>query len=124
MPYVHDKGYVLSRGQESLMQSMMQSCITVKQSIIEKWGNEHFGWNIPVTRTPSYILGWLIQPAYLVENGSIHIPEKKFEVIYRPRYGVLCQKLCTSNGSAWMIAACVTDDTIWIENPEKCEEIY
>lgn len=124
MPYVHDKGYVLSRSQEGLMQSMMQSCIAVKQSIIEKWGNEHFGWNISVTRTPSYILGWLVQPACLIENNSVHVPSKKFEVIYRPRYGVVCQNLCTSNGSAWMIASCVTDDTVWIDNPEKCEEIY
>jgi hypothetical protein len=73
MPYVHDKGYVLSRGQEGLMQSMMQSCITVKQSIIEKWGNEHFVWNIPVLeRHPIFWDGWfnLLVSLKMVQSTS------------------------------------------------------
>jgi hypothetical protein len=122
MPYIHDKGYVLSASQERLRQSIIQCAFLVKQHIIEKWGNEHFGWKI--SQTPSYILGWLMQPAYFIESGSIHIPEKKYEVIYRPRYGVICQNLCSSNGSAWTIASCVRDDTTWIENTESLKEIY
>jgi hypothetical protein len=60
-----------------------------------------------------YILGTLIQPAHSLEGGTLDIPECRYEVRYAPGYGVTCQRLCTSNGAAWMIAACVRDDTRW-----------
>ncbi len=114
MPYITGKGYVLSASQEKLMQDMIKCVHEVKQSIIEKWGNEHFGWKIPVNKTPSYVLGWLVQPE----------PKRSHEIVYQPRYGVVCHNLCTSNGNARMIASCVTDDTVWIENEFMRDEIF
>ncbi len=95
VPYIEGKGYVLSASQEKLMQDMIKCVHEVKQDIRE-----------PVSRTPSYVLGWLVQPD----------PKRSYEIVYHPGYGVVCPSLCTSNGNARMIASCVTDDTVWVEN--------
>lgn len=61
-----------------------------------------------------YLIGTLVQPAHALEGGALLIPERHYDVYYSPGYGVTCQKLCTSNGSAAMIAACVNDNTWWV----------
>ena len=56
-------------------------------------------------------MGTLVQPAHELEG--LHIPERRYEVYYKPVYGVDAPRLCTSNGNPWEIALCVRDDTKW-----------
>ena len=61
-----------------------------------------------------FLLGTLVQPAHTIEGGTISIPERSYTVRYVPNYGCVCQRLCSSNGSAWWLAACVRGDTQWV----------
>ncbi len=44
--------------------------------------------------------------------------------IWRERGGVISSSSCWCNGNARMIASCVTDDTVWIENEFMRDEIF
>ena len=97
MPYVHDKGFVLSPEQEALRTALVAAATVVKNT----------------TTLSECVLGTLVQPAHTLEGGTLNIPERRFVVSYQRHYGVVCHRLCTSNGSAWEIASCVRDDTRW-----------
>lgn len=58
-----------------------------------------------------YVMGKLRMPA-LIRDGAEVFPARDHTVFYNPDYGVTCD-LCTSNGSARMIARCVPDGTVW-----------
>lgn len=88
----------LSDAQESLRQTLIAAAI-----ILRNTGR----------RFDNHPMGTLIQPAHTIENGTISVPERRYNVEYISGYGVVAPRLCTSNGSAWMIAACVRDDTRW-----------
>lgn len=105
MPYVHGVGFVLSPAQEALRQTMIAMALVLREI------------KAPVTYA-GYKIGILVQPAHTIERGTIAIPERRFVVRYQPNYGVVCHELCTSNGTAWMIAACVRDDTTWEPRPD------
>ena len=65
----------------------------------------HFGYDDP-RRSKEYLLGTLVVPAHMADHGTCPVPERRHAVYYAPGYGVNCQTLCTSNGSAGMIAQC------------------
>lgn len=60
-----------------------------------------------------YLLGVLVEPAH-VEEGVYPVPERRHVVYYVPGYGIVAQSLCTSNGSAAMIAQCTTDRVVFV----------
>ena len=100
MPYVHDVGFVLSPEQEALRTALVAAATVAKNTTLS-----------------DCVLGTLVQPAHTLEAGTLSIPERRYPVSYVPGYGVVCHRLCTSNGSAWEIASCVRDDTRWEPAP-------
>ena len=116
MPFIPDKGFVLSAAQEALRQAICKTAREVQAAMFNARA-------LPMPKvSEDAIIGVLVQPAHTLETLSI--PERSYVVRYAPNYGVTCQRLCTSNGSAWEIAACVRDDTRWEpRNEEAAPEV-
>lgn len=103
MPYVIDKGYVLSEAQEALRQAVIA---TAREFSATKD-------RLPALNHPmeGYLMGTLVIPAH-VEDGWVDVPERRHKVYYSPGYGVTTS-FVTTNGSAWNLASACEDIARW-----------
>ncbi len=109
MPYVMDKGYVLSPEQDALRLAMIEAARLLREAKVPRKEP-----TAPWFNNGGYLLGTLVVPAHTLEGGTVNVPERRHNVYYQPGWGItVWQGLGTDNGSVWDVASHVPDITRW-----------
>jgi hypothetical protein len=95
VPYVKDKGYVLSPEQDALRLAMIEAARPLKEAKVPY--KDATG---PWFNNGGYLLGTLVVPAHPLEGRTLNVPERHHNVYYQPGWGITVhQGLGTDNGN-------------------------
>ena len=67
--------------------------------------------------TETVQLGTITHPKRQFSEMAEPIPERIYEVRFTPNYGVVAPGICVSNGSAYWIAACCPEGSLFTQSP-------